>query len=102
MSDDMNKQQILDDAKVHGRVLDLELWYPRQEGQIDTLEVGLCDVRAADSIRIRYDFDRDGWAIQQASTFQWEYGDEVCDADWQEVAFIQAWGRQKHPHPEDT
>jgi gentisate 1,2-dioxygenase len=38
---------------------------------------------------------RDGWAILQASTFEWSADDEVCDPDWQEVAFVQAWGREK-------
>ena len=52
-------------------------------------------MRAAHGIRATYDFERDGWKIEQASTFSWEGNDEVCDPDWQEVAFIQAWGRQK-------
>jgi gentisate 1,2-dioxygenase len=53
------------------------------------------DVRAADSIRISYDHERDGWKIEQASTFEWEANDTVCDPDWQEVAFVQAWGRER-------
>lgn len=87
-----NAEQILNNARVHGRVLDIELWYPRIEN-IDTIEIGLVDVRAADSIRIRYDFERDGYAILQASVFEWPVDDKVCDADWQEVAFIPAWQR---------
>lgn len=97
MSDKLNKRQILDAARVHGRTLDLDLWYPRQDGQISAIEVGLVDVRAADSIRIHYDFERDGWVIQQASTFSWTADDEACDPDWQEVAFVQAWGRENGP-----
>jgi hypothetical protein len=73
----------------------IDLFYPREEGNAKALEIGLCDVRAADSLRITYDFDRDGWSILQASIFEWDIDDETCDADWQEVAFIQAWGRQK-------
>jgi len=50
-------------------------------------------VRAADSILIEYDFDRDGYSIKQASTFR---GDVPgFDQDWQEVAFIKAWARAK-------
>lgn len=83
------------EAWVRGRCAHVELMYPRIDGKTDTVEVGLCDVRAADSIRIRYDFERDGWAIMQASTFEWPADDEECDADWQEVAFVQAWDLEK-------
>lgn len=64
-------------------VVNVELMYPRSEGNVKVVEVGLCDVRAADSIRIEYDFDRDGWSIKQASTFSWDGDDDVCDPDWQ-------------------
>lgn len=63
----------------------VELYYPRNEGNEKAVEVGLVDVRAADSIRVRYDFDRDGWVILQDST---------KGEDWQEVAFVEAWGRE--------
>jgi gentisate 1,2-dioxygenase len=70
-----------------------DLWYPGPEN-CTQVEVGLVHVRAADSILIRYDFNRDGYQILQASKFSWEAGDPVCDPDWQEVAFVQAWARQ--------
>ena len=60
------------------------------------LILSLCHKRAADDIRISYDSDRDGWKIEQASIFEWEADDEICDPDWQEVAFIQAWAREKN------
>jgi len=71
------------------------LWYPGIEGNAEEIEIELEHVRAADSIRVSYDFDRDGWVIKQASTFSWEADDKVCDSDWQEVAFVQAWARDK-------
>jgi hypothetical protein len=78
------------------KVFDLELFYPRNN-VCDTVQIGLSDVRAADDIQVSYDFKRDGWVIKQASTFEWDMDDEACDSDWQEVAFIQAWGRDpKH------
>ena len=79
--------------EARGSRVPVELWYPRSEGNATSLEVGLCDVRAADSIQIEYDFERDGWSIKQASTFSWDGEDTVCDPDWQEVAFVQAWAR---------
>ena len=62
----------------------IEFLYPRIDGHISELEIGLEDVRAADSIRICYDFDRDGWSILQSSETD----------NWKEVAFILAWGSE--------
>jgi len=79
-----------------GRLVEIELCYPRiDDGRVNAIEVGLSDVRAADSIRVAYDFERDGWVVMQASVFEWDADDPVCDSDWQEVAFIQAWAREK-------
>lgn len=87
-----SKEVIFQNSVVTGDTLDISLWYP-QLADIKKIEISLRDVRAADSILIEYDFIRDGWVVKQASRFQWEIGEE-CDPDWQEVAFIQAWGRQ--------
>lgn len=78
------------------RLAIVDLWYPRCEGpRVAEVEVGLMDVRAADSIRITYDFERDGYSIKQAANFSWEADDEAHDEDWQEVAFVKAWAREK-------
>jgi len=94
----------LTDLAFRKDTLIVDMWYPRlTSGQPRTpdhpvaVEVGLCDVRAADSIRIEYDFARDGYSIKQASKFQWPCDDTVCDPDWQEVAFVQAWAREVPP-----
>ena len=79
---------------VYNKTLSFDLFYPRNGGNIDKVEIGLSDVRASDSILIEYDFDRDGWSIKQVSKFQREEDDEEYDPDWQEVVFIQAWGRE--------
>lgn len=84
-----------DHVAAYGRTIDVALCYPNSGNNINAVEVSLVDVRAADSIRIMYDKDRDGWSIKQASRFQWDVDDEERDPDWQEVAFIQAWGRQE-------
>ncbi len=92
----MTKDEILKEAFQTGSELHVELWYPREEDNpIKSICVGLMDVRAADDIRISYDFERDGWKIEQASTFSWDADDKVCDPDWQEVAFVKAWARDK-------
>lgn len=72
----------------------IELCYPRiKDGRYTIVEVGLSDVRASDSILVLYDFERDGWVIKQASKFSWKEHED-CNSDWQEVAFVQAWGRE--------
>ena len=91
----------------------IDWMYPEIYGKTkpqNTLTIDLTHIRAADGIRIKYDSERDGWIIEQASIFEWNEEDEVCDSDWQEVAFVQAWGRegkarkemarsQHHAHP---
>lgn len=85
----------VDDVTVESKrdIPAVELWYPRCDGNAKAIDVGLADVRASDGIRVTYDFDRDGWSIQQASTFSWDVDDHICDADYQEVAFVQSWAR---------
>lgn len=96
MTPEQNKDDILKDARVfNGDELHINLIYPGTPGtHINKFVIGLCAVRAADDIRISYDMDRDGWRIEQASKFKWDADDDVCDPDWQEVAFIQAWARE--------
>lgn len=77
-----------------GDTLSVELMYPRHN-DVRKVQIDLCDVRASDGILVEYDFDRDGWSIKQASTFTWAANEKSMDSDWQEVAFIQAWGRMK-------
>lgn len=69
---------------------DAEATYER----VRYVELDLCAVRAADSIRIYYDFARNGWAIMQASKFSWSEDDIDQGSDWQEVAFVRAWARK--------
>lgn len=58
--------------------LEVRLEYPRSDDRPKTVKVTLEDVRAADSLIIGYDFDRDGWTIARED----EPG---------EVAFVPAW-----------
>lgn len=85
---------------VVGDSIRVELMYPRSEGLPRFIHVGLCDVRAADGLRLSYDFDRDGWKVEQASVFEWEVGSD-CDPGWKEVAFVQAWASQVIPDPKE-
>jgi hypothetical protein len=90
MSDEQMRENMRFRSK--GRSASIEFHYPRHEDEINELEVGLLDVRAADSIKIKYDFKRDGYSIMQASIFCFD--DQDLDEDWQEVAFVRAWARE--------
>ncbi len=68
----------------------VEMAYPRQN-KTKHIEVGISDVRASDGIRITYDFDRDGYIIEQPTQLSWNVDDKICDPKWKEVAFIQSW-----------
>lgn len=94
------KNQIIEDAHICGNSLHIDLAYPRLENsEVKNIIIGLSDVRAADEIRVSYDFDRDGWKIEQASVFEYEPDDDVQDRGWVEVAFVAAWGSQAIPNP---
>lgn len=84
------------------RTIVIDLAYPHQEFTERPLfvEVGIMDTRSADSIRISYDFNRDGYRIEQAAVFTFESDDTVCDPDWQEVAFVKAWARRVNNYDE--
>ncbi len=81
----------------HGDTLMVDLWYPGVNGNATHIEVGLCAVRAADTIRIHYDFDRDGYVIEQAKRTQVLVRSEgLADTyeereEWIEMAFLSAW-----------
>jgi hypothetical protein len=77
------------------KVKHVDLEYPGASDNETHIRIGLLHVRAADDIRIHYDFERDGYVIEQASYFgPWEVG-APADMDWQEVAFVKAWGRER-------
>lgn len=78
-------------GKENGKPINVNIdWmYPEIYENHSTLTIGMCHVRATDDIRIKYDSDRNGWIIEQASET------EDYDEDWQEVAFVESWGREK-------
>lgn len=77
-------------SKIEGHDI-ATLWYPRSnERKHVTIE--LIDVRAADDLRIEYDFDRDGYVIKQQRWAGCTKPFESLDyEEWVEVAFIEAW-----------
>lgn len=79
----------------HGDEAHITVMYPNNpDSLIKHLVINQCSVRASDGVRLHYDYDRDGFVIEQASKWEWDEKDEVCDPDWQEVAFVQSWARE--------
>jgi hypothetical protein len=85
-------------TRYRGDTILIDLYYPRTEGHAQYIEVGLLDVRASDGIRVSYDFDRDGYMIEQP----WYEEVEITKPDatyrsfnqvehWQEVGFFRSW-----------
>lgn len=73
--------------------IEIDLCYPRQN-KIKHVMVGISDVRASDGIRITYDFERDGYVIEQPTQLAWKI-DEPVDYKWKEVAFVQSWALEE-------
>lgn len=78
-------------VSVNAKTVAVTLLYPTVAGHVDEVAVDLEAVRAAVGIVVRYDMERDGWAILQPSRVRWPAGDEVCDEELVEVAFVGAW-----------
>ena len=71
------------EAHARDGIVELPLWYPRNDGANHTIEIGLVDdARFAASIRITYDFKRNGWVILQVPPLS------SLSPDWKEVGFF--------------
>jgi hypothetical protein len=55
------------------------------------VRVDLMDVRAANTLVIHYDLERDGWAIESPTKMGWEDGEDLYDERLEEVAFVPAY-----------
>lgn len=74
-----------------GNTIHLDLAYPRIN-KIKYIEIGISDVRASDGIRISYDFERDGYIIEQPFIVEIDKKDYIdCVTNWKEVAFLRSW-----------
>jgi hypothetical protein len=81
----------------------IDLWYPRVEDTERTpdhpqeVEVDLIDVRAANSLVIDYDFDRDGYRLRMSTVFEFDSADGEPDEGLVEVGFVPAWVKGHAP-----
>lgn len=75
-----------------GAVEHIDLYYPGTgvEGEVSEIHVGLVHTRAANDLIIRYDFERDGYAILMQPTREADgMAEEIGEP--REVAFVEAW-----------
>lgn len=78
--------------KDKSRSIDVNFWYPRIDNNINEINIGLYDVRASDGIRVTYDYERDGYSIQQPFIIEVDKGSFIdCEEHWEETAFLQSW-----------
>lgn len=73
-AEEVNEYEVGHRFEVRGSTAVFDFIYPRTDDRVRRLRVGLEDVRAANDIRIRFDFDRDGWVIESATKFSWADG----------------------------
>lgn len=55
------------------------------------LRVDLEDVRAANTLLVHYDFERDGWVLEAPSKLSWAPDEDWTDEQLEEVGFVPAW-----------
>lgn len=87
------------EAKLCGDTVRVELFYPRSDGHPKFVEVGICDVRANDGARLSYDFEEDGFRVEQPTsrvvfvpdTSSALGGGLECRETWTQVFFAQSW-----------
>lgn len=82
----------IDVLQVGENVVEVDINYPRNS-PIDTIEIELFDMRAADALRVQYDYERDGWVMSQPRQYYVPLGDDSFDLEieWIESAFCPAW-----------
>lgn len=73
-----------------GDTISVEPTYPNiSTCGVKFIEVDQESVRASDGIRLHYDYNRDGWVIEQPTKLSW--AKEPFDRGWKEVAFVESW-----------
>lgn len=85
---------IVNEIRKSGNSLVVPLCYPpRSEvlpSNVTSFVIDLVDVRAANLIRISFDFERNGWIIEREDGIDEELSVEDIVEKWVEAAFIPA------------
>ena len=84
----------------HGEELHVEMTYPNLgEGRCTHVVINQESVRASDGIRVHYDYQRDGFVIEQPKSHMEDrgtYDEEVIE--WVETGFFGSWALEE-PRP---
>jgi hypothetical protein len=86
-----------------GDELNVTLTYPpwtdadNKNGQCRHIRINQEAVRASDGIRVHYDYERDGFVVEQPKPRLVAIGKNSYDQieDWSEVGFFQSWARDE-------
>ncbi|KQP94127.1 hypothetical protein ASF60_13565 [Methylobacterium sp. Leaf113] len=89
-------------VNAYGDTLNVELTYPNiTVDGCRHIHVNQESVRASDGIRLSYDYDRDGWSIEQQVMIDLGGCMDTPNPDeWVEVAFVRSWGLVREPNGE--
>lgn len=91
-------------VSVRKDTLNVDLTYPQvTKDGCRHVHVNRESVRASDGVLLSYDYDRDGWSIQQQVYV--DLGgcmDQPNPDEWIEVAFVQSWGLVREAREGDT
>lgn len=80
------------DVHRQGRSLLITLTYPNVTAEgVTHVELDQESVRATDGIRLHFDYNRNGWVIEQPTILEWSVDEENFERGWKEVAYIEAW-----------
>jgi hypothetical protein len=89
----MTNKNDVGSVEINGDTKTVEHWYPRTGDNPKFIEIELMDVRAADNLRVSYDYKRDGWVIEQ----QQSKISGICSdkGEWKEMYFAEAWALEE-------
>lgn len=91
-------------AKRSGDTIHVDLWYPTVGADCRAVEVHLMCVRAANSLRVRFDHDRNGYVLEMEDILAHESHPNACSQlntpSYSEVGFVAAWEKGEAICPE--
>jgi len=80
----------------HGPEVHVTLTYPCVDGaKTRYIVVNQESVRASDGLRLHYDYERDGFVVEQQEQVCDCDGSIIGEGDWKEVGFFASWALEK-------
>lgn len=102
------RESRLFEVRLIGEEVHVDLLYPKHPGTPKFVVVNQSSVRASDGVRLSYDYDEDGFRVEQptaSAVFLPQAGDsgEVHEPDtWTQVFFAQSWALELSDEERDA